>query len=657
MKYRLLDQELEALIADSQHEQRRWLILEEDSDYPGHWVVQSFFNDFRFDLEAVMGPHYLISPATLEPFLEAAEAGGYSVAFGEEPYTVLDAFAALSETPEVALNSDFEDTTNGFLNFQVQGFNKLKNLDGAVAQWSTGTGKTVLAAGLTKYHEMMDNFDVCFFVVKAHNKINTARSLIELAGTESVILDGTQKHREAVYLELLDRFERGEKTVVITNYEKFRDDFVTWTETDAGNETPEVAQWIEPIFEARLFIVWDEMPTKLKNRNSKLYKAVVRCLYRTAAPAVNWNKRRAKVLHQIMLSATPIENSPEDWFNCFRILDGGQVYGTVTQFYDEFVSYFNHFNPTKPQGWQRLDEMILRATPFIHQVDKKHPSIASQFPATLPPETVAIDFDIKTRAAYDKLAIELVKEIEEDDEEGPVNILAAITILQMLCDAPEMVNNAATLREEWELLVEDMDEDERPDPEGSQAALRLIEALGTKLTNKGHPKLEQLREDLTVNFPDEKIIVFSRWNRAFLPMVSKLLDQWGVSHVVYRGTTAQKQAAQDAFKSDPSIRVFLSSDAGSDSINLQEASGTIHYNLPMKYSTVVQRDNRNNRITSKHARVWSRIYEMPDSVETRTAKIIEKKKQFHDATFGGVVADQAISATMTKNDLLYILTG
>lgn len=40
------------------------------------------------------------------------------------------------------------------------------------------------------------------------------------------------------------------------------------------------------------------------------------------------------------------------------------------------------------------------------------------------------------------------------------------------------------------------------------------------------------------------------------------------------------QKAQDLFQNNPWVKIFLSSDKGSDSINLEQATSVINYDLP-----------------------------------------------------------------------------
>lgn len=631
--------EAQRLIDEGKIEQT--LVLEEHAQFHGQWLVQCVDRGFYYDFHDIIGPYQVVSPLNLPKLFERAGEAGYEILFGEDPTGILDTFARLSEVPEVSIVSSMPGTVNGFLPYQVQGFNFLKGLDYGVVQWSTGTGKTVGACGLVKFHAEHDPFDLCWFVVKSHNKINTARSLERLVGIDAVVLDGEKKRREALYAHLADV---DDPTVVVTNYEKFRVDH----------------EAIRPLFDGRsILCIWDEMPTKLKTRSTKVYKSVCECLYRTAAPVVSWDKKRPKKLRQYMLSATPIENDPEDWFNTIRLLDGGQTYGTVKDFRDAHVAKYSFFDPSKPEVWKDLDKIGLKAAHFVHQVDKQDPDIAKQFPAWIGQgEPYVVDWDPADRKLYDRL---LKKSDDFVSELGEDGILSLIHLMEMLCCAPSMVTDSAVLREVYESAMEEWAQDTSmpvPSLEGSAAALKLVEAIGIdKFTDERHTKIDTLRQILTEDHPDEKVVIFSSFNKALLPILERHLTEWGVSYVRYSGTMAQRQKAQDAFCNDPSVRVFLSSDAGSDSINLEQASVVVHYNLPWKWATMIQRENRIHRVTSTFDTVRVYTLVMADSVEDRKLGIIQRKQSYHEAVFKGVISEQSQSARMSKDDLLYMLKG
>src|ERR1700752_35495 len=136
MNYRLLTDELIDEIAASDSE--RWIILDPHRNYPGYWKVQSLDPNYIFDYGELIGPHCVVSPADLPTLFEISEAKSDKVAFGRDPLQILEAYEKLDEPPSVTLNSHFENTVNGFLPYQVQGFNYLKDVEGAAALWTTG---------------------------------------------------------------------------------------------------------------------------------------------------------------------------------------------------------------------------------------------------------------------------------------------------------------------------------------------------------------------------------------------------------------------------------------------------------------------------------------------------------------------------------------
>lgn len=622
-------------------EQSAWLFLSEHETYSGRWKVEGVTPSFFFDFEDIIGAYRTVSPATLGKFLDRAEELEYRILFADDPADILKAWEDLDAVPPFSINSDLEGTTNGMLPFQIQGYNYLKNenLKAGFALWSTGTGKTVFEISMIKHHmEVNDEADLCVIVVKSNNKIDTQKKILALGDIESVIIDGTPSVREDIYIDIFNRLEAGEKVVAITNYEKFRDD----EDFMAGI-----------LAERRVLMLWDEMPTKLRNRSIKLYKSVINCLY---GKSINWNKKNPSWLRQYMLTATPVENSPVDVFNCIRLLDP-EIFPKVKEWEKKFVATRNYFTKD-PETFHNLEQMGLEIEFMTHQVDKEDPDIAKMFPEAIK-DIKYIDWDTKFRKVYDKLQ-SIAAKLKEEEEEEEISILALISVLQMLCDAPEMVSLSASNRAEFEKYLAELGEDEYESygkAVGSQAATLLLDAVPEGLTNEGHPKIEKLKELLTEVHPDEKFIVFSTFSHYIFPSLEKLFDEWGVSYVTYTGSDKQKQENKDRFRNDPDVRVFLSSDAGSDSIDLPEASVVVHYNSPWKWSTEIQRENRANRVNSLHKMVYYYVLVMENSVEDRKRELISNKHGYHKSIFKGGIAEEAISSRMTKGDLLYILTG
>jgi superfamily II DNA or RNA helicase len=638
LKIPVLDtDQIEEITSLPTEEQERWLLLETHPEFKGCWLVNGFSDDFFFDLEEIIGSYCTVSPANLDEFRQAANSAGYSVAFIDSPEVILHRYAHLNDPPPVKVNSDMPNTVNGFLPWQVQGVNFLKDISGKAIH-STGTGKTIVATGLIKYN----TYDICLYVCKAHNKISTQRKLKSLGDIDSIILDAsTAQKRADLYANIYYMVEQGKNLVLITNYEKFRED----------------EEAFKLLFEKRnLLVIYDEMPTRLSNRDTRLYRSVLRCFWRTkkdepdSTPNPLKSKLRVKSYRAYELTATPIENDPEGDFNTTRLIDPS-VFGSVKNFRDEYVSSYSYYDSNKPESWHNLDKMALQQAHITHIVNKKDPDIAKFFPKDHY-EPIIIDWDPKDRRIYDTLTGKATALVKANLEEA--NVLALIGVMQMMCDMPSMINTSAANRQIWMGEMEKFG-DEDLEAQGSSIAWELIQAIGKNLIDANHTKLITLRDILLDKHPDDKCLVYTTWNNLQIPTLSRYLTDWGIEHVTYTGTAKHKQESQDRFRSSDSCRVFLSSDAGSDSWDAEMAAVGIDYNLPWKYSTRIQRWNRRNRVNSPHKFQYAYGLIMADSIEDRKQEIISRKQGYHETLYEGKTNESAISSRITKQDLKYIL--
>jgi SNF2 family DNA or RNA helicase len=197
-----------------------------------------------------------------------------------------------------------------------------------------------------------------------------------------------------------------------------------------------------------------------------------------------------------------------------------------------------------------------------------------------------------------------------------------------------------------------------PDFGGSELARRLVESVGVEAFAKAESeKMDMLKE--IIDGTDGKCIVFTSMNETLIPIISEAFNEWGYDHVVYHGSlnTAEKQKSEDYFKHNSGCKIFLSSDAGSDSINLEVANTVVHYDMPWKWSTLVQRQNRAHRITSAHEHVRYYTLMYSGTIEERKRDKILQKEGFHNAVLKGSVSEISGGARMGKRELQYILFG
>jgi len=116
-------------------------------------------------------------------------------------------------------------------------------------------------------------------------------------------------------------------------------------------------------------------------------------------------------------------------------------------------------------------------------------------------------------------------------------------------------------------------------------------------------ELEKILDDCREN--DAKAIVFSEWER-MLELVRDACKRLKLGYAWHTGSVPQhrRRAEINAFKNEPSCRVFLSTDAGATGLNLQAASVVVNCDLPWNPAKLEQRI----------ARAWRKYQTRPVTV-------------------------------------------
>lgn len=629
------------------------LRLKASDRYPERWTVEGKDSMWFMELEDWVGRYKTVHVSALLEFVAHAESLGYTLEFDEDPAERVLAYEeSKSRIPEFSMNSHLPGTTNGFLAHQLEGFNKVISNDrGCLVVWDTGTGKSQLIAALIKQKLEIEDYDLALVVCKSNNKTDTQKKLVKLADIDySYIFDGAKKKRDALYEEALEELEAGLPCVGILNYEKFK-------------LTGDKSYLSRMVDGRKVLVVLDEMPTRLSNRKTTLYRAFQDVLYGPKKKS-RWEDKRPTELFQVATSATPIEKSPVGVLNMMNLIDP-DFWPLINEWEATYVSKKDPFT-REPVGFRDLDRMKLELESRTSRVDKTDPEIAKLFPvvANEGEEKIEIEMSSYDRGLYTRMG-EIAEELLDDPySEEEVTPLQLISVMQLICCAPSIVSLSASNREafdalfgEWEAENADVeDKTKAPTGFGSKAAQILVDSLDEEITDAHCEKLATLK-DILDTFEDEKVIVFSSLAGYIEPILTKKFEEWGTSYVVFSGTDKRRQAALDQFRMDPSIKIFLSSDKGSDGIDIPEAMVGVNYDLPWKWSTKVQRRNRNNRVDSllKENYWFDLVYR--DSVEERKEQILSRKRGFHEDIFDGGAAQGSIQSGFTRGELLWILRG
>jgi SNF2 family DNA or RNA helicase len=586
------------------------LYLERHPEYPTYLLVNSPDPNYAHSLKDLIGEYCAIHMLKLDKFYEVAEQAGYDqVVFLSDIDEIISWLDGMEEPYPFSLSVDLKK-------FQIHGFNLTKDLESAIINWSTGTGKSVYAVARAQYLLKTGKVDKVIVASKNHNKINWQRQFKNLAGLDAAIAESggsttaaKREGRAQIYQD---------NAIFIVNYEKFRwRDKPTNQRDSMGKKRPDPSGDAQEILAAikgqRVLWVWDEMPSKMKKMRTMHFKGVQKLMKKTAKN------------YQIMLTATKIETDPENIYNCMKILDP-TIWSSKQKFRSLYAKSMSHFSPWQVATWDayKLKELGMRISHMTSMANKySDPEIKAEFPDDHW-EDVIIDMSPQDSKLYQAAKSEVIADLSGDYQ----GILSKMNVLQQICNNPVIVNSSDS---------------------------KLAQALTARyrFTDKYCAKLETLKDML--DQIEGKVVLFSMYNDFGARMLAPYLAQWGHPFVLYDGNAKKKQEAEDKFRSSRRVKVFLSSDQGSDSINLEAASSVINYDLPWNYSTLVQRVNRISRLTSLADHVYYYNLITAGSIEERRLKVLETKRKMEEAVDQELVGQGEIIAGTTMADLRYIL--
>ena len=142
--------------------------------------------------------------------------------------------------------------------------------------------------------------------------------------------------------------------------------------------------------------------------------------------------------------------------------------------------------------------------------------------------------------------------------------------------------------------------------------------------------------------PQQKLVIFTEHRDTLNYLHTRIAGRLGREQavvVIHGGLRREdRNAAQEAFRHDPQVRVLLATDAAGEGINLQRAHLMVNYDLPWNPNRLEQRFGRIHRIgQTEVCHLWNLV-----ASETREGdvygRLLEKLEQARQ-TLGGQVFD------------------
>lgn len=149
-------------------------------------------------------------------------------------------------------------------------------------------------------------------------------------------------------------------------------------------------------------------------------------------------------------------------------------------------------------------------------------------------------------------------------------------------------------------------------------------------------KIELLNDKLdSIREGQDKAVVFCHWTTLGILPLAPLIKVPLVLHFGTGQTNKDSQKAQDDFKANSDITCFLTSDAGTHGLNLQEARYVISIDPVYSYDDLTQRNSRIDRADSHLDGLTGYVFVTEGSVvEERIWQVCEARRQLAEAVQG-----------------------
>jgi superfamily II DNA or RNA helicase len=208
-----------------------------------------------------------------------------------------------------------------------------------------------------------------------------------------------------------------------------------------------------------------------------------------------------------------------------------------------------------------------------------------------------------------------------------LNYFAQIIILQALVSSPEALDK----------VLERMAEKGTAPKTLAENVHEVVKHISITAKLKG---LGTLIDGLKSEQPDTwRVVIFTRW-RETQTTIQNFLEERGVTCGLINGDSGSRNQETIAKlkENPPSIHVIVSTEAGSEGVNLQAANVLVNYDLPWNPMIVEQRIGRIQRLSSNYANVSIFNIVLKDTFEEFIVSRLMQKLQMASQAIGDIEA-------------------
>ena len=416
-----------------------------------------------------------------------------------------------------------------------------------------GTGKTLISIGIAGYLYLQKEINKLLIVAPLSITKVWEEEFAKFADFEyqAKVLEGSSKKKN----EELKNLFGNKLQVAIINYES------CW------RMEKEIADWKPDM------IICDES-SKIKNPQAKQSKAL---------------HRLGKISkHNIILTGTPVTNTPLDFFSQYKFLDenifGGSYYSFRAR-YAVMGGYGNH----QVVGYKNLQELTEKAHKIAFRITKKE---ALDLPEQVD-TTRYVELEPTSRTIYNQVERESYAELEQGE-------IITRNVLTKLLRLSQITGGYIT--NEYTNMAEQI----------SSAKINALEEI--------------VDECIDAN---KKLVVFAR----FIPeidAITKMLNKRKIKYALIRGDVKDRAGEVDKFQNDKETKIFIGQlQTTGMGLTLTASDTAVFYSLSYNFADYEQAKARIHRIGQKNNCTYIHLI-AKNTIDEKVMEALSKKKNIAD---------------------------
>jgi SNF2 family DNA or RNA helicase len=464
--------------------------------------------------------------------------------------------------------------------YQWLGANFLMQKKRAMIADEMGLGKTMQAIVAFRMLKEKDPKARAVIFTPASLKFQWAGEIERFTDMNAVVVHGDSGARDEIYKQI--SYDKS-IDIVIINYELMYYDYMTITEL--VNTMCNV-------------MILDEAQ-KVKNWDAQISK-MFKGKKATKKDPSEYAGLRSEYIW--LLTGTPLENSPDELFNLFSLIDP-EILGNYWAFRKNHI-VLGRFN--QQIGVKYKDRIHAKIAPYM--LRRKVSEVEQNFPEVRY-DDILLDMEPFQARCHELIREDMLDMMSKGDTSDDV-IMGRLALLAMVANSPELL----TLSE-------------------SKFARKLIKELKPPMKElTKSPKLDWIEDyvkEMLSNDAKAQVVVFSR-SEKFCRLILERLKKHGEVRMLSGSMDAEeRELSKQSFVRGEAI-AFVSTEAGSRGLNLQCAGSLINADIPWNPATLAQRNGRIIRLGSSHDHV--RIINLcsRDSIDERIRRVIYDKSALAD---------------------------